>query len=354
MGYLKISDLTKKYGDFTAVSNINIDLEKGEMVALLGGSGCGKTTILRMIAGFIEPNGGTVEIDGKVMNKIPAYKRNVGIFFQNYALFPHMTVFDNVAFSLKLKKMPKDEIKKKVEDILALVKLVGLSERYPRELSGGQQQRVALARALVMEPDVLLLDEPLSNLDAKLRVEMQVEIKRIQRHLGLTTIIVTHDQEEAVSLADRIIIMNAGHILQMGTPKYVFNHPATPFVADFMGFANFIEGTVESSENGRIAVKTPSGVTVASTDTESHDLLAGDKAVFTVRPENVTVLDKEEPGCLKGRVLNVTYKGNLTRIDVEGVFDEIFHVSSYDYEGPGAGEDIYLSVPEAKVIIYKK
>ena len=159
MGYLKLNNLTKKYGDFTAVSNINIDLEKGEMVALLGGSGCGKTTILRMIAGFIEPNEGTVEIDGNVMNKIPAYKRNVGIFFQNYALFPHMTVFDNVAFSLKLKKLPKDEIKKKVEDILELVKLVGLGERYPRELSGGQQQRVALARALVMEPNAKAFNE---------------------------------------------------------------------------------------------------------------------------------------------------------------------------------------------------
>ena len=334
MGYLKLNNLTKKYGDFTAVSNINIDLEKGEMVALLGGSGCGKTTILRMIAGFIEPNEGTVEIDGNVMNKIPAYKRNVGIFFQNYALFPHMTVFDNVAFSLKLKKLPKDEIKKKVEDILELVKLVGLGERYPRELSGGQQQRVALARALVMEPNVLLLDEPLSNLDAQLRIEMQVEIKRIQRHLGLTTIIVTHDQEEAVSLADRIIIMNAGHIYQMGTPKYVFNHPASPFVADFMGFSNFVEGTVDSVDSERISVKT--------------------STIFTVRPENVIVLDKEEPGCLKGKVMNVTYKGNMTRIDVEGIFDEVFHVSSYDYDGPSAGEEIYLSIPESKVIIYKK
>lgn len=354
MGYLKLNNLTKKYGDFTAVSNINIDLEKGEMVALLGGSGCGKTTILRMIAGFIEPNEGTVEIDGNVMNKIPAYKRNVGIFFQNYALFPHMTVFDNVAFSLKLKKLPKDEIKKKVEDILELVKLVGLGERYPRELSGGQQQRVALARALVMEPNVLLLDEPLSNLDAQLRIEMQVEIKRIQRHLGLTTIIVTHDQEEAVSLADRIIIMNAGDIYQMGTPKYVFNHPASPFVADFMGFSNFVEGTVDSVDSERISVKTSTGITVSSTDGESHRVEKGEKAIFTVRPENVIVLDKEEPGCLKGKVMNVTYKGNMTRIDVEGIFDEVFHVSSYDYDGPSAGEEIYLSIPESKVIIYKK
>ena len=237
---------------------------------------------------------------------------------------------------------------------MELVKLVGLGERYPRELSGGQQQRVALARALVMEPNVLLLDEPLSNLDAQLRIEMQVEIKRIQRHLGLTTIIVTHDQEEAVSLADRIIIMNAGHIYQMGTPKYVFNHPASPFVADFMGFSNFVEGTVDSVDSERISVKTSTGITVSSTDGESHRVEKGEKAIFTVRPENVIVLDKEEPGCLKGKVMNVTYKGNMTRIDVEGIFDEVFHVSSYDYDGPSAGEEIYLSIPESKVIIYKK
>lgn len=354
MGYLTINNLTKKYGDFTAVSNISLDLEKGEMVALLGGSGCGKTTILRMIAGFIRPNEGTIEIDGRIMNSIPAYKRNVGIFFQNYALFPHMSVFDNIAFSLKLKKMPKDEIKKKVDDILALVKLTGLGERYPRELSGGQQQRVALARALVMEPNVLLLDEPLSNLDAKLRVEMQVEIKRIQRHLGITTIIVTHDQEEAVSLADRIIIMNAGHILQTGTPKYVFNHPATPFVADFMGFANFINGKVTEVDGDRITITTPNGIKVTSIDDESDDLSVGDEAVFTIRPENIIVHETEEPGCIKGKVLTTTYKGNMTRIDVDGIFDEGIHISSYDYGGPGAGEDIYISLPESKVIIYKK
>ena len=354
MGYLTINNLTKKYGDFTAVSNINLDLEKGEMVALLGGSGCGKTTILRMIAGFIKPNEGTIEIDGKVMNSIPAYKRNVGIFFQNYALFPHMSVFDNIAFSLKLKKMPKDEIKKKVEDILALVKLQGLGERYPRELSGGQQQRVALARALVMEPNVLLLDEPLSNLDAKLRVEMQVEIKRIQRHLGITTIIVTHDQEEAVSLADRIIIMNAGHILQTGTPKYVFNHPATPFVADFMGFANFVNGKVTAVDGDRITITTPNGISVTSIDDESDDMTVGDEAVFTIRPENVIIHDSEVPGCIKGKILTTTYKENMTRIDVDGVFEEGFHISSYYYCGPGAGEEIYMTLPESKVIIYKK
>ena len=300
MGYLKLNNLTKKYGDFTAVSNINIDLEKGEMVALLGGSGCGKTTILRMIAGFIEPNEGTVEIDGNVMNKIPAYKRNVGIFFQNYALFPHMTVFDNVAFSLKLKKLPKDEIKKKVEDILELVKLVGLGERYPRELSGGQQQRVALARALVMEPNVLLLDEPLSNLDAQLRIEMQVEIKRIQRHLGLTTIIVTHDQEEALTMSDTIVVMNQGYIQQMGSPEQIYNEPENAFVADFIGESNIVPGLMIHDELVEIF-----GAKFACVDKG----FGNNKPVdVVIRPEDIDLLKPEE-GTLQGVVTHLIFKG---------------------------------------------
>ena len=195
----------------------------------------GKTTTLRMIAGFTEPTAGQILVDGKNVSTIPPYRRNIGIFFQNYALFPHMTVFENVAFGLKLQKLPKNEIRERVKHMLALVKLTGMDKRYPRQLSGGQQQRVALARALVTRPSILLLDEPLSNLDAKLRVEMQVEIKRIQKELGITTIIVTHDHEEAVSLADRVIVMNAGHILQIGKPQEVYDNPVNLFVAKFLG-----------------------------------------------------------------------------------------------------------------------
>ena len=193
MATLELQGLTKRFGDFTAVDSMNLKAAEGEMIALLGGSGCGKTTTLRMIAGFTEPTAGQILVDGKNVSTIPPYRRNIGIFFQNYALFPHMTVFENVAFGLKLQKLPKEEIRERVEHMLSLVKLTGMDKRYPRQLSGGQQQRVALARALVTRPSILLLDEPLSNLDAKLRVEMQVEIKRIQKELGITTIIVTHD-----------------------------------------------------------------------------------------------------------------------------------------------------------------
>ena len=235
MATLELQGLTKRFGEFTAVDSMNLKAAEGEMIALLGGSGCGKTTTLRMIAGFTEPTAGQILVDGKNVSTIPPYRRNIGIFFQNYALFPHMTVFENVAFGLKLQKLPKNEIRERVEHMLALVKLTGMDKRYPRQLSGGQQQRVALARALVTRPSILLLDEPLSNLDAKLRVEMQVEIKRIQKELGITTIIVTHDHEEAVSLADRVIVMNAGHILQIGKPQEVYDNPVNLFVAKFLG-----------------------------------------------------------------------------------------------------------------------
>ena len=248
MATLELQGLTKRFGEFTAVDSMNLKAAEGEMIALLGGSGCGKTTTLRMIAGFTEPTAGQILVDGENVSTIPPYRRNIGIFFQNYALFPHMTVFENVAFGLKLQKLPKNEIRERVEHMLALVKLTGMDKRYPRQLSGGQQQRVALARALVTRPSILLLDEPLSNLDAKLRVEMQVEIKRIQKELGITTIIVTHDHEEAVSLADRVIVMNAGHILQIGKPQEVFDRPASPFIADFMGFSTFLHGTAAGTE----------------------------------------------------------------------------------------------------------
>ena len=238
MATLELQGLTKRFGEFTAVDSMNLKAAEGEMIALLGGSGCGKTTTLRMIAGFTEPTAGQILVDGENVSTIPPYRRNIGIFFQNYALFPHMTVFENVAFGLKLQKLPKNEIRERVEHMLALVKLTGMDKRYPRQLSGGQQQRVALARALVTRPSILLLDEPLSNLDAKLRVEMQVEIKRIQKELGITTIIVTHDHEEAVSLADRVIVMNAGHILQIG-PRKSLTGPPLPLLQTLWAFPPF-------------------------------------------------------------------------------------------------------------------
>ena len=352
MAVLELTNITKKFGDFTAVKNMNLTVADGEMVALLGGSGCGKTTTLRMIAGFTEPYAGEVKIDGRVMNKIPPYKRNVSIFFQNYALFPHMTVFENVAFGLKLQKLPKDEIRSRVEKILTMVKLTGLDKRYPRELSGGQQQRVALTRALVTRPSILLLDEPLSNLDAKLRVEMQVEIKRIQKETGLTTIIVTHDQEEAVSLADRVIVMNEGEILQVGGPKEVFDYPATPFIADFMGFSTFLHGTVEEkgADGGRIVC---SGVSLAVEPAELKTLEKGDACIAAIRAENMEVAEGFGENVVGGHIKSLTYKGQRTRLEVEGCFAEDIYPAIHDYEKTGEDGQILIRLLKEKIRVYK-
>lgn len=352
MALLELKSLTKKFGDFTAVDHINLEVKNGEMIALLGGSGCGKTTILRMIAGFTDPYEGSIMVDGKEMNHIPAYKRSMGLFFQNYALFPHMDTFDNVAFGLKMKKFAKKDIKEKVQKILELVKMTGMEKRYPRELSGGQQQRVALARALVTEPSVLLLDEPLSNLDAKLRVEMQLEIKRIQRELGITTIIVTHDQEEAVSLADRVIVMNSGKILQVGKPKEVFDHPSSLFVADFMGFSNFIKGKVKSADGTKISVVCSERELIL-TGANYEGFASGDSVTVSIRPENILPAEKNSENALTGIVKNVTYKGTVTRVEINDIFDETVFVNIHDYESYEAGDAITVAFPPQKLLIYK-
>lgn len=351
MAVLELRNLTKIYGDFAAVDHIDLKVQNGEMVALLGESGCGKTTTLRMVAGFTAPNDGQVIVDGKEMNGIPSYKRNVGIFFQNYALFPHLSTYDNVAFGLKLKKLPKAEIQKRVGDILALVKLDGMEKRFPRELSGGQQQRVALARALVTEPSVLLLDEPLSNLDAKLRVEMQVEIKRIQRELGITTIIVTHDQEEAVSLADRVVVMRRGKILQIGSPREVFDRPGDSFVADFMGFSNFIDGEVRGDESGMVHIACQGAV--LSVPVDACSFAQGTPVTAAIRPENIHLSQPGAPGSVTGHIETVTYKGNTTRIEVSGIFPHPVYVHAHDYTGEHTGE-ISLLFPAEKLVVYTR
>jgi len=236
-----IKDAVKQYGDFTALKGINLDIKPGEFFTLLGPSGCGKTTLLRMIAGFNTVDGGTISFDNKVINEVEAYKRDIGMVFQNYAIFPHLTVQENVAYGLKARKVPASEIPGKVDEALKLVQIEKLKDRRPNELSGGQQQRVALARAIVIEPSVLLMDEPLSNLDAKLRVQMRSVIKKIQRRLGITTIYVTHDQEEALAISDRIAIMKEGVIMQVGSPEGIYRKPENPFVANFIGISNFLD-----------------------------------------------------------------------------------------------------------------
>ena len=280
--------------DFYAVHDVSLDMQPGSFVTLLGPSGCGKTTTLRMIAGFESPDEGEIWLGNEAINELTPNKRDTAMVFQSYALFPHYNVFDNVAYGLKLRKVPKDEIKERVTRILELVEMSGMESRMTNQLSGGQQQRVALARALVVEPGVLLFDEPLSNLDAKLRVTMRTEIRKIQQKLGITAIYVTHDQSEAMSISDQIIIMQKGVVAQMGTPKEIYYHPANEFVADFIGEANFIRGQVKAMNGSDCAVEVCGHEVTVETDTVRD---VGAEAEIVLRPEAITIADEGQLPC---------------------------------------------------------
>ena len=293
---------TKK--DFYAVDKVSLDIEPGSFVTLLGPSGCGKTTTLRMIAGFESPDEGGIWLGGEKIDALTPDKRDTAMVFQSYALRPHYNIFDNVAYGLKLRKLPKDEIKKKVTDILELVGLSGMEARMTNQLSGGQQQRVALARALVVEPGVLLFDEPLSNLDAKLRVSMRTEIRRIQQKAGITAVYVTHDQSEAMSISDKIIIMNAGKIAQMGTPHEIYYHPVSEFVADFIGDANFLKGRLVRHE-GNVDVVEICGKEV-KVDGTGDRIAVGAETTVVLRPESTVLCDE---GVLPCEVIVSTFMG---------------------------------------------
>ena len=282
---------TKK--EFKAVDNVNLDILPGEFVTLLGPSGCGKTTTLRMIAGFESPDEGEIYLGEEPINTLTPNKRDTAMVFQSYALFPHMTIYDNIAYGLKLRKVPANEIKRKVFDMMDLVGLTGMENRYTNQLSGGQQQRVALARALVVEPGVLLFDEPLSNLDAKLRVQMRTEIRRIQQALGITAIYVTHDQSEAMSISDRIILMKSGVIAQMGSPTEIYYRPNSEFVADFIGECNFLKGKVREALPDETVVDIGGRpVSVATTGTS-----VGSDAEIVLRPEAIIIADEGQLPC---------------------------------------------------------
>jgi putative spermidine/putrescine transport system ATP-binding protein len=307
MARVELHDLGKSYGGTVAVAGVSLDVAEGELVALLGPSGCGKTTTLRMIAGFIEASTGRILIGGRDVTHVPPYRRDTGMVFQGYALFPHMTAAENVAFGLEMRRIDKGAIAARVAEALRLVRLEGLGERMPRELSGGQQQRVALARALVVNPAVFLLDEPLSNLDAKLRHEVRIEIRQLQQRLGLTTIFVTHDQEEALTLADRLVLMNKGTIQQIGSPEDLYSRPANLFVADFIGRANVIRGRLESPGSfasvGGMAVRCPTNVA------------GGTYAALVLRPERIALSPAPVTGsanAVAARVERLTYLGALT------------------------------------------
>ena len=284
---VELRNVTKRFGDFTAVDNISLEIRDGEFFSLLGPSGCGKTTCLRMIAGFELPTAGEIKIRNQAMGGTPPYKRPVNTVFQNYALFPHMSVFENVAFGLEMKKVPRSEIQSRVKETLEMVRLPQLADRKPRQLSGGQQQRVALARALVNRPQVLLLDEPLSALDQKLRKAMQFELKELQHQVGITFIFVTHDQEEAITMSNRIAVMNNGVIAQVGEPLEIYERPDNRFVADFIGETNFLEGEVVESAPDKTLVDLGAGVTVAARP--AAQLNPGQRVTVAIRPEKIAL-----------------------------------------------------------------
>jgi len=317
--YLVLKNLAKVFGggkeSVVAVDDVSLQVQEGELVTLLGPSGCGKTTTLRMIAGFEFPTSGEIFLDGERINAVPPNRRPTTMVFQNYALFPHMTVAQNIEYGLKIHHVPGRAIKERVEEVMHLVGLGGLGGRPPAQLSGGQQQRVSLARSLIMEPKVLLLDEPLSNLDAKLRESTRIEIRKLQRRLGITSVYVTHDQEEAMTLSDRVVIMHEGRIQQIGTPPEIYAHPANHFVADFIGKANFLEARVETVGSQNTAELDIDG-TVVRVFTEQQKLVKGEKVVVVVRPESVALEPKRE-GALVGVIRESVYLGSEIVYEVQ-------------------------------------
>ncbi|MCC6535331.1 MAG: ABC transporter ATP-binding protein [Burkholderiales bacterium] len=315
---ISVHGLTKRFGQNVVVNRVDLAIEEGELFTLLGPSGCGKTTLLRLIAGFYAPDEGEIRFNERVVNALPPDERGIGMVFQNYALWPHMTVAENIGYGLKLRKIKAAEIAQRRDAILDKVKLSGLGNRYPGQLSGGQQQRVALARALVLNPKILLLDEPLSNLDAKIRVQVRAEIRKLQKELGITTVYVTHDQEEALTLSDRIAVFNQGKVYQIGPPKALYERPANRFVADFIGISNLIEGTVTAidAERRRLKIETALGALSALYD---DSFRVGDACVISVRPENAALDGEARPdhNRLQGKISFAAYQGNTLRYDVD-------------------------------------
>ena len=356
MVVIKTENLRKTFGKVIATDEVNIVIEEGELATLLGPSGCGKTTLLRLIAGFYIPDRGKIFFDDRDITNVPPHKRNTGMCFQNYALWPHMSVFDNVAYGLKLKRInnmryTKSAVERRVNDALSLVRMGDLGHRHIHQLSGGQQQRVALARALVIEPDVLLLDEPLSNLDAKLRIEMREEIIRIHKEMSITTIYVTHDQHEALSISDRVAVMDEGYVQQFDTPRQIYATPQTVFVADFIGQCTFIDGTVQAVNDG-ITVQIPNNQTaIGQTTIEGYPFQVNEDVKVAIRPEDLhlqreTTSDNE----IVGKVTRTIYIGNALE-----VYFQVGDISAQALLDPDSavkeGDDIHLFAPSDEVMI---
>jgi len=321
---LEIKNITKRFGDLLAVDAVSIEIPKGEIFSLLGPSGCGKTTILRMVAGFERPNRGDIILGGKKVNHLPPNKRECNIVFQQHALFPHMTVFDNIVFGLTERRLPKNQIQKLVNEAIDFVNLTGMEKRHPAQLSGGQQQRVALSRALVLKPKILLLDEPLASLDRKLRKEMQTELKRIQREVGITFLNVTHDQKEALSMSDKIAVMKNGAVIQMGSPRDIYETPGSQFVASFIGATNIFKGRVVARENDRLELKTDSGQTIFIP--KKNGIAQKDITGFSIHPELISIsrdppgnqeLSRDQYTIFQGKVKETFYQGEFSELTIE-------------------------------------
>jgi putative spermidine/putrescine transport system ATP-binding protein len=350
MAFLNIEHLEKFFGTNRVVKDFNLAIEQGEFVSLLGPSGCGKTTVLRMVAGFETTSSGAITIDGQDVTHLRPNQRNIGMVFQSYALFPNLTVAQNVGFGMRVAGRPKSEIKARVDEMLRLIGLPKLGNRYPFQLSGGQQQRVALARALAVQPRVLLLDEPLSALDAKIRVSLRDEIREIQRELGITTIFVTHDQEEALSMSDRVVVMNGGVAEQTGAPFEIYNKPTTRFVAQFVGTLNTLSATVLDAKTGRVTV----GETTIALNRPLNGAEAGGTINLALRPEVVSLGRKEgRDTVLSGRLAEVHFLGSTIRMRVE-VGSTLISLDTFntpDTPPPHIGEAVEISLAERDLLV---
>jgi spermidine/putrescine ABC transporter ATP-binding subunit len=341
---IALHDLDKRFGAVLAVDGVTLEIRDGELFTLLGPSGCGKTTLLRLIAGFHRPDAGRIRFGERDVTDLPPYARNIGMVFQNYALWPHMTVFQNVAYGLRLRRLRGPALAARVEEGLRRVNLGGLGARYPGQLSGGQQQRVALARALVLNPDILLLDEPLSNLDAKIRVQVRAEIRTLQQELGITTVYVTHDQEEALSLSDRVAVMRDGRVLQVGPPRELYERPRSRFVADFVGTNNLVPGTVRARDGAVAVVDTALG----PLRTRPGEVEVGQACVVAVRPENLSLPgDVGGDNRVEGRIVLAAYLGSTLRYDVEvaGMTLKVDIRDAWHHEPMAPGSGVALSFP---------